>query len=398
MDVTLDVNKIDKIFDNNPRLSSSVEDILSEIIVKIGLNNSDNFTRDVWEMSPTNDETKTQSYEGIIKILSDAEIDITTCIRETFSDSADWNKALFASSKNKWVLSVDTTIYRSTKNISGLTFDLTRDASSSVNKERLVKIFEKANYMLVLHGEKEDNEIEVYFASPSSRGGVSVRDTLITRIPFNDIEKNYTSAVTGSFKNTIVKTSGHNHGLIVLNGPPGTGKSYLIRSLISEVEERSAVVCTPPLYFLQNTDALLQVISEYPKSLIIFEDVGEVLAYDASVGYTSELSNLLNITDGLISALSDSLIVLTFNYDISKINPAVLRPGRCISKIEVGNLSFKQAKSLAGDLITEDREYALAEIYEKLGAKDEVLAVEEIAQETPKRSMGFSLPRREVSR
>ena len=64
-----------------------------------------------------------------------------------------------------------------------------------------------------------------------------------------------------------------------------------------------------------------------------------------------------------MSLLLDSIIVVTFNHELSKINPALLRPGRCLERIEVNELPYEKAQKLVPFEISKGN-YSLAEIYE----------------------------------
>ena len=99
------------------------------------------------------------------------------------------------------------------------------------------------------------------------------------------------------------------------------------------------------------------------KSIVILEDVGDILMVDGASQYANITANLLNITEGLFSFMSDVIFILTFNYQIDKINPALTRPGRCIGRFEINELKHDHAQELVGfDIPPGD--YSLAEVYE----------------------------------
>jgi ATP-dependent 26S proteasome regulatory subunit len=61
----------------------------------------------------------------------------------------------------------------------------------------------------------------------------------------------------------------------------------------------------------------------------------------------SGVSNLLNISDGLLSDCLNVQIICTFNSSLSLIDNALLRKGRLIAKYEFGKLDIHKAKKLA---------------------------------------------------
>ena len=169
----------------------------------------------------------------------------------------------------------------------------------------------------------------------------------------------------------LVKTLENvNNGIVILHGPPGTGKTHLIRAILTEcIDTRSPIVCNPPLKFLNEMGLLTNAMTRFNSSLIVLEDLGDVLTKDAPVDHVQVNSNLLNVTDGLLSLLSDSVVLMSFNTKIKDINEAITRPGRCLANIHVGKLDVEQAANILQTDGIEDAhlsktEYTLAEIYE----------------------------------
>jgi hypothetical protein len=79
--------------------------------------------------------------------------------------------------------------------------------------------------------------------------------------------------------------------------------------------------------------------------LLIVEDSGELLSMDAKSVVGQGLSRLLGLADGLLGQGSRVLTLITTNEDIGRINPALQRPGRCLSEIQFGRFSAGQATS-----------------------------------------------------
>jgi ATP-dependent 26S proteasome regulatory subunit len=79
----------------------------------------------------------------------------------------------------------------------------------------------------------------------------------------------------------------------------------------------------------------------------------------------SSVSNLLNISDGLLSDCLNVQIICTFNSELHLVDNALLRKGRLIARYEFGKLETVKAQALAKHLqkpIEVNKPMTLAEI------------------------------------
>jgi SpoVK/Ycf46/Vps4 family AAA+-type ATPase len=138
--------------------------------------------------------------------------------------------------------------------------------------------------------------------------------------------------------------------LLVWYGPPGTGKSYALSALAHAWREWAAFsYIADPEALLGDTGYLLEWMTlRHPEDrwrVAILEDTGELFGADAAKRTGQGLARLLNATDGMLGKGSKTLFVITTNEPISRFHQAVVRPGRCVSRVEFEAMPIEQAKS-----------------------------------------------------
>jgi ATP-dependent 26S proteasome regulatory subunit len=79
----------------------------------------------------------------------------------------------------------------------------------------------------------------------------------------------------------------------------------------------------------------------------VIEDAENIIMDRKTTG-NSSVSNLLNLSDGLLADCMNVQVVCTFNSDLSQVDSALMRKGRLIAKYEFGKLSVSKAQSLSG--------------------------------------------------
>lgn len=150
--------------------------------------------------------------------------------------------------------------------------------------------------------------------------------------------------------------------LTILSGPPGTGKTYLIRGLLQEVTDVIFVVV--PQHVLASLvepsglTALTELKGQHSHEdehrpvVLVLEDADDALA-PREGGDTNTISALLNMGDGITGSVLDVRILATTNRRHHEFDDAIMRPGRLSTATEVEKLSPEQA----------------CEIYERLTGK-----------------------------
>lgn len=165
-------------------------------------------------------------------------------------------------------------------------------------------------------------------------------------------------------------------GLSLLYGKTGTGKTHYIRYLINTLtkEDKKILYFSPMMVSAILDPSFINFIINWCKGLdnkdVIFliEDA-EPLLYNRTDDRNIGISNLLNLTDGLLNDLLGIQIIATFNVELSALDNALLRPERLIAKKEFKNLNKSEISKLTEYLkidlngYSKKDEMSLAEIY-----------------------------------
>lgn len=184
----------------------------------------------------------------------------------------------------------------------------------------------------------------------------------------SDVELHYGKEFAKQYPTIIDLLTNKTHGLFLCYGPPGGGKTSLIRQLISVLSDKKKIIYMPAYMIEQLANPeFITFLQDHKNSILILEDAEFALQSRNEEYGAQAVSNLLNITSGLLNDAIKIQVVATFNMDKRKLDEALLRPGRLLFEWEFNKLSLedsiKLAKHLDKDLnITEPM--TVAEIYE----------------------------------
>lgn len=137
-------------------------------------------------------------------------------------------------------------------------------------------------------------------------------------------------------------------GIVLLHGLPGTGKTTYLRYLVGKIKKRVLFLSPSVAGNLMNPD-FIELLVDNPNTVLVIEDAENIIM-DRRYNSSSSVSNLLNISDGLLADFLNVQLICTFNSSLTMIDSALLRKGRLIARHEFGKLSIDKAQRLSNHL------------------------------------------------
>ena len=193
------------------------------------------------------------------------------------------------------------------------------------------------------------------------------------------INLNYGDSFVSKHNDILNKIKNNKHGLFLFHGEEGTGKTVYLRKLISDLAEDKTIIYVPSYLMMDiASPTLISFISKFKNSILLLEDAESILT-STQEERSQAVSNILNISDGLLNDHMDMQIIATFNVDKKIIDKALLRKGRLMVDCKFKKLTSIQATKLSSHIGLNKiyhESATLAEIYEEIDGSKQLIDVD----------------------
>ena len=189
---------------------------------------------------------------------------------------------------------------------------------------------------------------KIHLIVKAGYGGFTLNDFNVKKVKV-DVGLNYGDEFEKKHKIILAALKDVNRtGLIMLHGLPGTGKSTYIKYLTSKLKKKF-------IFFPSNmtedltAPSFIDFMINQKDSILVIEDA-EKLIRPRESGASNGISNLLNVTDGILGDIMKLKIIATHNTQKEQIDDALLRKGRLIVEHEFGKLPAHNVERLFNHL------------------------------------------------
>lgn len=236
------------------------------------------------------------------------------------------------------------------------------------------KMLEAEAVLKEYEDKKNPNKVTIGTTTKGSMGGFNVEWAELDQDSPTLASNSFYPWLTMDLKAYFDAFMASDESVLVLFGPPGTGKTTFIRTMFAMVGK------DPLLAFDQDVvddPQLIKYFFRNDSNLMAYEDIDDQMrARDEG---NLLMASILNATDGVVKHKNKKLVFATNLSSLKSIDPALLRVGRCFDILHFGLLSPAEAEAVLVDLGRElkdfstKHEWSLAEVLNSNDAAQQVI-------------------------
>ena len=232
---------------------------------------------------------------------------------------------------------------------------------------------------------KQPDKPTIYMIETLDNGFSMEEHPVNDNFEIKDLDVNYGYGFEKFHAELMGRFNNGTQGLVLFHGLPGTGKTYYIRHLLRKMASANKVVIYMPPNMVDHLvePTFMTFLSGEVKRwsdegffCVLFIDAEPLLAKRQEGVRIQGVTNLLNMSDGILNDMLNLQIICTFNVDLKKLDSALLRPGRLIARKEFKALSELDA-NLLGQRLGIKHHFkgpaTLSEIYAKIKGKNTLI-------------------------
>jgi hypothetical protein len=197
----------------------------------------------------------------------------------------------------------------------------------------------------------DTQEVKVHLFIKNQYGDYNFEPIAIN-LPDNlDLESNYGKNFIEVDQKIKERLEEKPNGLFMFHGLPGTGKTTYIKYLAGQVKRDFIYIPTTMIEYFTSDPNCLHTLIQKPNSVIILEDAEKAILKRLGDGMdSSAVSSLLNLSDGILSDILKTSVIVTYNCPKQDVDDALKRKGRLQMDYEFTALSEEDAKKLGKKL------------------------------------------------
>jgi hypothetical protein len=195
--------------------------------------------------------------------------------------------------------------------------------------------------------QEEETSIKCSFIN-NSAAGLMLQPMKSELLDPDNFDLYYNDDTLKSIKKLIKKINKNSKGLSIIHGKRGTGKTTLLKYIISEMDKECIFIPISMIDLSINAGGIKSLIT--PESVLIIDDC-EILNADLYGKSSLTFANLLQLIDGLYSDEFNLNVILAFNIENEDdIDEELLESNNLINSIKLEELKKAKAKSLCEHL------------------------------------------------